>query len=176
MRFVIRILLFAGFCASVAQGQVFWENDFGPWGGPVNDLADGSAGALYAAGSTGLFRSDDDGQSWQLSALGGVDVRTVHQSGAGTLFAGIGGMLLRSTDGGETWQDTLFADVAPLFEHSSGALFCGSGGKAYVSTDDGRSWTTLALLRGPDFQTDLWTELDASRSGREGNPRPRRTS
>jgi hypothetical protein len=70
---------------------------------------------LYAATSSGLFRSTDAGETWAAADAGlptnyFVSARAIDPSTPGTLYAGtsvgIGGGIFRSTDAGATWHAT----------------------------------------------------------------------
>ena len=63
--------------------------------------------SLFVASSSGLMRSDDGGQSWEL-VLGGLQRSTVraickHPSRPGVLFAAQYGDIYESTDAGHSW-------------------------------------------------------------------------
>jgi hypothetical protein len=69
----------------------------------------GSPHTLYVGmglGGGGVWRSTDDGSSWQAAGLGDSDVTAlaVHPA-SGALWAGTGDTAWRSTDGGATWRD-----------------------------------------------------------------------
>ena len=79
----------------------------GPWGGfGINDFAQVGS-TVFAATEAGLFRSDDEGQTWRLSGPGDrkhesfSNVVTLGQS----VFAGAPGELYRSDDSGESWKE-----------------------------------------------------------------------
>lgn len=90
-----------------AEGREHW---FTPWGGPpaTRSLAMDDGGALYANVHVGgVLRSDDDGNSWQPTAL---DIRAdAHQVIApadhdGLLLAATARGLAVSRDRGDSWE------------------------------------------------------------------------
>ena len=95
----------AGFDA--AEGREHW---FTPWGGPpaTRSLAMDDQGALYANVHVGgVLRSDDDGETWEATAL---DIRAdTHQVIApaghpGLLLAATARGLAVSRDRGDSWE------------------------------------------------------------------------
>ncbi len=90
-----------------AEGREHW---FTPWGGPpaTRSLAMDDGGALYANVHVGgVLRSDDDGETWQATAL---DIRAdAHQVIAptghdGLLLAATARGLAVSRDRGDSWE------------------------------------------------------------------------
>lgn len=62
---------------------------------------------MVAALKDGLWKSADEGKTWQrlATAPGGVTALAVHPVDQDRVFAGTGqGKLFRSTDGGVSWQ------------------------------------------------------------------------
>lgn len=82
----------------------------GPYAGTVNaSAADPTdADTVYAGTSAGVFKTTDDGLSWELANSGlegrNVSALAVNPSSPNTLFAGLLDALARSDDGGRTWQ------------------------------------------------------------------------
>jgi hypothetical protein len=63
-------LVLAMLCALAASGraQVYWQSDFGPWGGRVNDLFEDAGGTLFAATMQGgSFHGRGAVLAWQIS-------------------------------------------------------------------------------------------------------------
>jgi photosystem II stability/assembly factor-like uncharacterized protein len=90
--------------------QAQWEQSNGPYGGDVRSLIQ-SGNYLYAGTfGGGVFRSSDNGESWQEKSIGlnNRDVYSLIQSG-NYIYAGTdGGGVYRSTDNGESWQEQRF--------------------------------------------------------------------
>lgn len=126
----------------------------------LNGIASVKDAGLFIVGEAGsMFRSPDDGQTWEKlegpyqGSLFGV----TGTAQASTLLAfGLRGNLFRSTDFGDSWtQVTLAAARGPLeFGLANAALLAdgslvlvGNGGSVLRSTDDGRSF---AVFNRPD--------------------------
>lgn len=99
-----------------------------------------SGSLVYAAGSQGVARSDDDGVTFRLLAESPAvttlqvlhDGRVLVQSTSGTF---------RSDDRGATWKALGFFKV-PVLEDTSGRLiYIDVGGATRYSTDAGDTWT-----------------------------------
>ncbi|MBR9974419.1 MAG: hypothetical protein KFF77_02465 [Bacteroidetes bacterium] len=90
---VLLVLFVAG-----ARAQVYWQSDFGPWGGRVNDLFEDAGGTLYAA--TMLFAGTlDGGLVWNPygSGLRSEEILDLVAGTDGHLYAGTVRGLARST-------------------------------------------------------------------------------
>jgi len=107
--------------------------------GRVQAIVGEPAGALFAATSFGLLRSNDGGESWHSASpdLQGKDVRAliVDDGQPMTLYAGLGrGGVWRSVDGGENWE----ALGRGLTRRSvTGLAFDALGRALYVGAQDG---------------------------------------
>lgn len=145
---VLLVLFAAG-----ARAQVYWQSDFGPWGGRVNDLFEDAGGTLYAATMQGVYISLDQGDTWRLHSLDGASLYNVHRTRSGVLVVSHERQLQRSIDDGRNWEQCLAFDngvglIGPdwfsgFFEHSSGALFYRRNMTIHVSTDQGVQWDLL---------------------------------
>lgn len=154
-----------------------------------------SAGTLYAARASGLYRSDDDGQSWH-DALASLErserfAVTALAAAGRAVFAGATGAVLRSEDAGERWQVVALSSpppsivalaVSPDYE-ADGIVAAGTADDGvFISTDRGISWIPWnyglvdlhvnALAFSPDFRRDraIWaaTESGVFRSHNAG--------
>jgi hypothetical protein len=108
------------------------------------------AGArLYLVGPSGVFRSDNQGESWAAAGLVGVDVRSVAALGD-VIFVGTNGAgIMKSVDGGATWVASntgLSGTTFRAVEVKGTTLFAGgeNGSSVFRSTDSGNTWTQLA--------------------------------
>ena len=124
----------------------------------VTESVDGSA--VYAASSSGIFRSLDGGATWsqQLPGLAGANTLAVDAGSADILYAGVpevlgisGAGFFKSVDGGQHWSAVNLAAVsnsAGVFSLATAPLAPGTvyaQVKAlYRSRDDGTTWTALA--------------------------------
>ncbi len=167
MKYATALLLIASFSIAFAQAQApanFWEPTNGLEGATVNALAVHQTGAVFAGTLEGVFRSDDDGDTWTLvgNGLPQVPVFSFAVNTAGDVFVGTSGAgLFRSLDDGQTWTEvnTGFddhADVVALVINSEGDIFAGTHGMGlYHSIDNGQTWTDLDLdNRIPPYPTD----------------------
>ena len=115
-------------------------------------------GVLFAAKSSGLYRSTDQGQNW-LPAYESLGLGTTLPTTAlaispnftsdQTVFAAVEGNLLRSVDGGDTWKYTELGEPAPLVSALSitpnftkqGLLLAGTLDDGIIrSTNRGATW------------------------------------
>lgn len=129
-------------------------------------------GTVYAGGhafvspncsASALYRSTDDGATWQ--ALTGYGREQVYalaiEPDTGTVFAGFEGVL-RSTDGGDTWTATGIGDgstpVIYTLLAAPGVVYAGGVGNVWESRDDGLSWQEAGT--GLADQTVLDLSLD----------------
>lgn len=148
----------------------------------INALALGPGGMCFAARNSGLFRSDDGGQSWRLAyASLNLDAPLATTALAlspnvardQTLLAGANGGVLRSADGGATWQITMLPEPAPLVTRLALSPNFAADRLAFAGTledgmfrshDGGATWaawnfglldpSVLALAISPDFARD----------------------
>jgi len=136
----------------------------------------------FAAGNTGLLRSQDGGRTWSdaltsLNLSEALPIASVVISPAfatdKTVIAGTSGGILRSGDGGDTWQIVEFPSpppfitslaISPNYERD-GVIFAGTlEDGVFVSRDRGYLWNTwnfgllvlnvLALAVSPAFAED----------------------
>jgi photosystem II stability/assembly factor-like uncharacterized protein len=137
---------------------------------------------VFAARSSGLFRSDDGGQTWRsvygslalTEPLPTTAVAVSPDFGADrTLFAGVSGGILQSTDGGQTWRAARLPPppptisclvISPAFAQD-GVLLAGTlEDGVFRSADRGRRWSAwnfglldlnvLCLAASPGFAED----------------------
>lgn len=112
---------------------------------------------LFAGTDNGVFRSSNDGTSWQYAGLKGIEIAEIAVQSSGdesrvNLFAGAHfdkGIFL-STDLGESWTEAnqgitnLNIEALAVYEDEAGfaRLFAGARGLGISkSTDNGESWT-----------------------------------
>lgn len=116
-------------------------------------------GRVYAAGPGGLWRSNDDGNSWtQLPAAGlpgSIHILRADPHVAGRLLARVGTELYRSTDGGANWTLATglpayipYADTIG-FVATPGVVLIGAGTEIYRSADGGASFALLGHIANP---------------------------
>ena len=142
----------------------------------------GGYGICFAAGASGLFRSNDGGHTWE-SAYTSLNTREALPTMAiafspdfyhePTIFAGLSGAILHSYDGGKSWLRSRLPTPPPAISAlaispnfmEDGIIFAGTNEDGVlVSNDRGKNWVSwnfglldlniLCLAVSPDFATD----------------------
>jgi len=102
---------------------------------------------LYAATRDGVYRSADQGQTWQRRSkgVGGIEVESLTWDGVGGMIAATPLGLYRRSPGEARWQPTAsdfkykrFYDVSS--DPSSGTVYAGMQSGLLQSTDRGQTW------------------------------------
>ena len=117
----------------------------------VKSLAINSSGDIFAGmdWSGGVYRSTDNGDSWQTRGLGTSTVNCLVVNSLDHLFAGTArDGIYRSEVGGAAWTQINNGlsnlEVHSIDFNSSGNLFAGTfGGGIYRSTNNGDNWTQI---------------------------------
>lgn len=165
----------------------------GPHGGSVLSIQyqNATAGVAIAATDAGIYRTENDGQSWtrvlrfpQQAYGQGIAVNPANRDHV--LL--VGPLVYRSVDGGVTWNfpsgppaqvDTPY-DV--VFSHDGAAAWLSDlNGRVFRSIDEGASWQDSSTgLPAPGGQPILSIEVDAVNANiayaRSGNGRIYRTT
>ena len=139
-------------------------------------------GMCFAAGESGLYRSDDGGSTWK-SAFESLQFEDNPPTPAvaispdfakdKTVFAGVSGAVMRSTDRGYKWKVSVLPEppphvtslvVSPGFSDDGIVIAATLEDGIFHSADRGRHWTgwnfglldlrTLCLAISSDFVTD----------------------
>jgi photosystem II stability/assembly factor-like uncharacterized protein len=109
----------------------------------VSVMTPSDAGEYFAVNSDGVFRTTDDGVTWERSVRG-MNAATVFNVAAapnGDVYAQSGHGLYRSTDLGASWDRTsLVANGSGMMVTPSGTLLVDANG-LHRSTDHGATWT-----------------------------------
>jgi len=130
-------------------GEGAWTSA-GPYGGSVSAVAFDpvSPGTLYAAaGSRGVFKSTDSGDTWADVGLGSAHSLALDPKTPSTLYAG-GDGVFRSTDAGTTWT---LSPTRPIGTHAlaidpvtPSTLYAGTEGNGiFKSTDSGDTFAKV---------------------------------
>ncbi len=129
-----------------ANGK-FWQSTNGPFGGRVNDLQVNSSGHIFAAtGGNGIFRSTDQGTSWEPlnNGLTITDVYCLLINGNDDMFCGTVNGIFFSQDDGITWKPVagsgFGAVIISLVMMPGDVLFAGTNTGVFRSTDYGVTW------------------------------------
>jgi photosystem II stability/assembly factor-like uncharacterized protein len=144
-----------GIAMSTDQGLT-WNpanNGLPSLGSSISDFAVRSTGTIFAAGSEGVYRSNDSGGTWIKGTAGLTDslmsslLSTPTYLFAGTYESGI----FRSTNDGVTWQLASTGlpsgsghQISALTTVVGGRLLAATRAGMYYSTDSGDSWTQAA--------------------------------
>ncbi|HTX42110.1 MAG TPA: hypothetical protein VMD25_09815 [Acidobacteriaceae bacterium] len=127
-----------------------------------------SEGTWFAATTQGVFRSTNDGQSWQGPVLGDSDAGVF--SGAGnyvaitsfdsTVYAARRNGIVMSVDGGVRWEPVIFPSgltaIEVLAASPDGTLWAGGREGLFFTTDRGRTWTKLSHLPLVAINSLVW--------------------
>lgn len=122
-----------------------------PNGDPVMGLCVDSRGHIFACVITkGVFRSTDDGASWQLknNGLSNLRVRGNLVGKNGFVWVASEGGVFRSSDNGESWVSQVAGNFAVVFLDSAGAIVTQDPSSIYRSTNGGSSWTVTPMSIG----------------------------
>lgn len=94
------------------------------------------------AGSGGILRTKDGGQSWEIKH--NVDINGMSFYDANNAIA-VGSIILKTTDGGDTWIEQFsprsFSNVAYI--NNTTAFGVANGSRIYRTTDGGNDWEML---------------------------------
>jgi photosystem II stability/assembly factor-like uncharacterized protein len=137
--------------------------DMGMIEGRVYSL-DLSQGSWYAATSTGIYQSDNQGGTWQGGpVLSKADYQAIRSAGE-TVLASRRDSIVVSQDGGKAWQPLTLP--APLTAASSiavapgGSLWIGGREGVFYSDDKGATWTQdknlpISNINSLSYDSDL---------------------
>ncbi len=144
-------LLMTALAAEAPAQPVAWMRLAGPRGGSVGSVVQAPTGSLFAASRNVIFRSMDDGQTWQpvFSALWFEDLELAED---GSLHAASAEGLVRSMDDGATWRPlgvgSPGAEVRRLAQSPGAGLFALTRDSVFVSLDGGATWQAAAAGLG----------------------------
>jgi len=136
-----------------------WEK-LAVYGGDVNDLAVHPNGSLFAAAYSGVYRSTDNGQTWEEvnTQLPTSTAISLAINSNGVVFVGKFSGLFKSTNNGDSWAQTslnVSSFIEALVVTADDVLFAGAGAPGenlFRSTDDGNSWANVSL----PVSTTVW--------------------
>lgn len=152
-----------------AQQQAFWKK-------ASSGLADANVycvavsplnGNIFAGTETGVYRSNNSGNSWGVPPNAGISpAKDIVFNAAGHLFADVSGDIYRSTDNGNNWQSIgyfSFPYVAPsqVLYVADAVFHC-----IYRSTDNGSNW----IVYGVSTTTSYGVNNFLSFATNTGNP------
>ncbi|GAB4535194.1 MAG: hypothetical protein Kow0063_19230 [Anaerolineae bacterium] len=172
MNIVVRITLFAvilgaGTMAALVTGETPGLALTDMSGASVHAIATATQSEVIYAGMvggpqpTGIYRSDDNGHTWQMISSGpgvAVNALAVHPANDAIVYAGTSGgpaattySLWRSTNGGQTWRSFTLGLPADAYgmlpgvtalavdPDQPGVLYVGTDGQGVYRFDEGRN-------------------------------------
>jgi photosystem II stability/assembly factor-like uncharacterized protein len=120
-----------------------------PVEGVLWGIADDGGDGTYVAGTGGVIRSCNGGDTWTTPSplqRSGLSV-LVHPLNSSTIYFGTDRGVYRSTDFGSSYSptgDNISGFVFSLGAQPDGTLFAGADSGIYRSDDDGNTWNALA--------------------------------
>jgi photosystem II stability/assembly factor-like uncharacterized protein len=131
------------FLMSTADGGDSWTFHAAPPGIEINDLGFVSASTGWIVGTTGIYFTDDGGNSWsQKSNLNGIYVDVIDLNNAKVVSDGE--VFYSTNDGGETWLPlaNLPSNVNGIdFTDTTNGWLVTINNGLYSTADGGNSWT-----------------------------------
>lgn len=107
-----------------------------------------ASGDIFAATEQGVYISTDNGDSWNLSGISGIDVRALAIDSNGELYAGTWGLgVYKSTDNGANWSAVGLTNLAVnsiVIDSNNDVYAATFGFGIHKSTNGGTSWSELS--------------------------------
>lgn len=133
--------------SSTDQGVSWSQQSAGLYDLSVYSLALSPQGRIFlGTQNSGIYTSDDHGQSWRHMGLDNTRVTALAAGPNGEVAAGsFNGPTYFSTDSGETWNtgSTLGQALSVKRGNDGNYYFCGAG--VFKSTNGGASWSPIGL-------------------------------
>ena len=133
-----------------------------------------AARRIYLASSSGIFFSEDQGQTWSAGGpslpQGKLTALVVSGGGAERLFSLIGGNVFHSSDGAKTWEPrsaglpAAKVEALALDEDSVTRLWAAAANRMFKSEDAGLTWEAYGQPLGAQ---DISVRAIAVRNGME---------
>jgi photosystem II stability/assembly factor-like uncharacterized protein len=148
--------VYAGFSAISGSGLWRSSNNGNTWQEVASPIENGdkifvSGNAIIVADDNFIWRSLDDGASWDLVekfALTGIS----SFARAGTrLFAASGSGMMTSENNGGSWTFSPFAGGVASFSSNGTIIYLGSNSKVFKSTNQGATWIDVSTGLGKGF-------------------------
>ncbi|MDH4070346.1 MAG: hypothetical protein OEV30_07970, partial [Ignavibacteria bacterium] len=143
-----------------------WENTTSGTADDILSITQCIDGSLVIGTDAAVYRSTDEGSSWELVLVTNATVRDVAVGETGDVVAvAFGRGLYRSTDNGITWaqlpnppSDTFLCVVVS----SGGAILAGTNIGVYRTTDLGASWETVFSTAAVNAPSDITPGIDGT--------------
>ena len=150
LRYILLSLIFINitFPSQTYSQTINWQESQGLSGIQVLCLAKSPFGYFFAGTLTGIYRSTDNGITWNKTITpDSIDVISMVINSRGHIFAACpSGGILKSTDNGNSWQLCGLAGISmySIGISKNGILFGGAYGYGvYRSTDNGLNWNSI---------------------------------
>jgi len=164
---ILTILILVGAILSL-KSQDFWEQLYFPETADIFSIAVGDQQAIYIGSGAGVYRSDAEGDNWNLLGLENRIVYTVAINNNNDIYAGTSqaaqfGGLFRSSDNGETWSSILpdigaygnILDILCLGDTIFASLWMGDA-SLVRSTDNGQTWSLVFFINnGNEYVSNI---------------------
>jgi photosystem II stability/assembly factor-like uncharacterized protein len=154
VRIVSYILWYFLGLATAASQTPTWQSLGGPMGTKnVQAIGQDPDGHVFISTffPDTVYRSSDDGLSWEATSLVGREVYAFAASKSGSIFAAAWDAILKSSDHGIHWEvvstgiDSLKAST--ICYSPQNVIFVGGSYKGILkSSDDGKSWSSAGLV------------------------------
>ncbi len=162
------LLVFLFVSAGLAHSSVNGWTSIGPYGGEINQIIfdPGDSSILYAATSSGVFRSIDGGSSWSLVLPGSNFSIATTSNGSHVVAASLSGLQV-SVDAGVSWSDYEISEeqgasgISHLAVSGQAILLKTYGGDLFYSDDiihEGAQLPEFNLLTGISVITSLFID------------------
>lgn len=127
--------------------EIIWEQTNGPSNGNIWAIGIDEGDVIYAADDAKLFKSKDDGDSWELVkdwTSEADEIVEIVFNDSGHIFVGTfgGAGVYRSTDEGQTWLYPAFSlpGVNDIKIGHNSDIIAGTMLNVWISTDNGYNW------------------------------------
>lgn len=146
MRFILLLTLLSLCDYSVYAQQ--WYEASNPDGGFIFQVIEGDNSDLFAASSRGLYRSQNEGESWEsiYDEYASLPFLDFDISNSGTYYSVVINQLWKSIDNGQNWvqiEDAGWGTIRSTIVDDSGTIYLSSNSFIWKSEDEGNSWTQL---------------------------------
>lgn len=142
-----------------SDGGATWSADLKPAiaeGQPLNDIRFNAAGDIFIhIASLGVFRSQDNGDSWVKVGVPSVEVQTFTLAPGGNIFAGTDNNgMYHSANDGDSWEFIALdnVNVTSLAVNPNGDILAGTARNGVqISRDNGATWSAIRFTNRQIF-------------------------